>query len=70
MILRSLARMAAYMTIMGAVIILPHAIAYAVVPEPTPARVSAPIACPTEDSVKCFWDASEQGNGLGEDVFN
>lgn len=23
--------------------------------------------CPTEDSTHCYWDASEQGNGLGED---
>lgn len=24
--------------------------------------------CPTEDSVGCRWDASEQGNGQGHDV--
>jgi len=23
--------------------------------------------CQTEDSVNCYWDASEQGNGLGND---
>ena len=57
-----------------AVVILPHVIAYALIPEPPLTRVQAPllptVACATEDSVKCFWDASEQGNGLGEDVFN
>ena len=26
--------------------------------------------CPTEDSVHCVWDASERGNGRGEDVVN
>ncbi|AWN04724.1 hypothetical protein HOT29_gp106 [Microbacterium phage Squash] len=26
--------------------------------------------CPTEDSVGCRWDASEQGNGEGHDVVN
>ncbi len=26
--------------------------------------------CPTEDSTDCFWDASEQGNGVGHDVIN
>lgn len=53
-----------------AVILGVHALAYAVVPEPPLARVSDPMPCATEDSVKCFWDASEQGNGLGEDVWN
>lgn len=24
--------------------------------------------CPTEDSTGCYWDASESGNGLGNDV--
>lgn len=28
------------------------------------------VSCPTEDSVNCFWDASEQGNGLGQDLWN
>lgn len=28
------------------------------------------VECPTEDSVNCFWDASEQGNGLGKDLWN
>lgn len=26
--------------------------------------------CPTEDSVGCYWDASESGNGRGHDVVN
>lgn len=26
--------------------------------------------CPTEDSVQCYWDSSESGNGLGVDVVN
>ncbi|AXC37862.1 hypothetical protein SEA_JACKO_2 [Microbacterium phage Jacko] len=24
--------------------------------------------CPTEDSSHCYWDASNNGNGLGSDV--
>lgn len=49
-----------------AVILGVHWAAYTVVPEPTP-----PLpACQTEDSTNCFWDASEQGNGLGPDLWN
>lgn len=53
-----------------ALVIGAHAIAYTLVPEPSPAKQVRPVMCATEDSVKCFWNASEQGNGLGEDVFN
>lgn len=48
-----------------AVVLGIHWAAYTVVPEPTPLP-----ACETEDSTNCFWDASEQGNGLGEDLWN
>lgn len=49
-----------------AVVLGVHWVAYTVVPEPTP-----PLpACATEDSTNCFWDASEQGNGLGNDLWN
>lgn len=26
--------------------------------------------CPTEDSVHCYWDASQAGNGIGSDIVN
>lgn len=51
-----------------AVVLGVHWAAYTVVPEPGPSRTT--ISCPTEDSVNCFWDASEQGNGLGNDLWN
>lgn len=31
---------------------------------------SALKPCATEDSPHCYWDSSEQGNGLGHDVVN
>lgn len=68
--LRAAAQFAAYTVLIFAPVLGIHAIAYALVPESSLTRVQAPIACPTEDSVKCFWDASEQGNGLGGDVWN
>lgn len=53
-----------------AVILGIHWVAYTVVPEsPVQGGLTIP-ACPTEDSVNCFWDASEQGNGLGQDLWN
>lgn len=68
--LRAAAQFAAYTVLALAPVLGIHAIAYALVPEPSLTRVSAPMPCTTEDSVKCFWDASEQGNGLGEDLWN
>lgn len=62
---RFLARTALFL----AVVLGVHAIAYGIVPAYVTGGLTLP-ACPTEDSVGCFWDASEQGNGLGEDVFN
>lgn len=68
--LKAAAVFTAYTLAIMAVVILPHLIAYSLVPEP-PVRGGLSIpACATEDSVGCYWDASEQGNGLGEDVWN
>lgn len=33
------------------------------------ASLVAPLPCASEDSVNCFWDASEQGNGQGESFY-
>lgn len=51
---QALARMVTYMALLAAVVILPHWIAYTLVPE-----------CATEDSSNCYWDANFQGNGQG-----
>ncbi len=64
--MRILARTALFL----AVVLGVHAIAYAVVPEPPVTGGLILPACSTEDSVDCFWDASEQGNGLGNDLWN
>lgn len=48
--------------VMGAVIAL-SAVAYL---QPTDALTP----CPHEDSVGCYWDASERGNGLGNDFIS
>lgn len=61
-----------------AVVLGIHWVAYTVVPEPTqplPARSASAsplplVECATEDSTGCYWDASEQGNGLGKDLWN
>lgn len=66
--LRAAAQFAAYTVLIFAPVLGIHALAYALVPEPSPARTS--VECPTEDSTNCFWDASEQGNGLGQDLWN
>lgn len=31
----------------------------------TPNNVAPLPACPTEDSIGCYWDASTRGNGIG-----
>lgn len=31
------------------------------------ATTEGPVACATEDSTNCYWNASEQGNGEGVD---
>lgn len=64
--MRFLARTALFL----AVVLGVHWVAYTVAPEPPATGGLILPACATEDSVNCFWDASEQGNGLGEDVFN
>lgn len=53
-----------------AVILGVHWVAYTAVPEPPVQGGLSIPSCATEDSVNCFWDASEQGNGLGNDLWN
>lgn len=65
---RAAAQFAAYTVLIFAPVLGIHALAYALVPEASPARTT--VECPTEDSTNCFWDASEQGNGLGNDLWN
>lgn len=56
----------AYIALLGAVVLVPHAIAYAVIPEYVYGAIAdAFAACPTEDSHNCFWDATIRGNGRG-----
>lgn len=62
--MRKLVQMLAYMAILGAVVILPHWIAYTLVPETAHGGLSIP-ECATEDSTNCFWDATIKGNGQG-----
>lgn len=54
--IRSTVRAAFYMSILACIVLLPHAIAYTLVPTPP---------CPTEDSTDCVWNADVQGNGEG-----
>ena len=70
--LRAAAQFAAYTVLALAVVLVPHAIAYALVPSPAPHKAATALirVCPTEDSINCFWDASEQGNGIGQDLWN
>lgn len=53
-----------YVALLGAVVLVPHAIAYAVIPEYSYGGLSIP-ECATEDSTNCVWDATIQGNGTG-----
>lgn len=63
---RALARAVAYMTILAVVVLVPHMIAYAVVPLTEQGGISNAFpACITEDSHNCYWDANVQGNGQG-----
>lgn len=69
---RATAQFAAYTALIFTVVLVPHAIAYTLVPSPAPHKAATELirVCATEDSVNCFWDASEQGNGLGNDLWN
>lgn len=49
LITRALVRLA----LIAAIVFIPHALAYAIVP------------CATEDSTNCVWDSRVQGNGQG-----
>lgn len=64
---RGIARMAAGIALMLTIVLVPHAIAYAVVPHHTDddMRASLRTACATEDSTNCYWDATLHGNGEG-----
>lgn len=64
--MRKLMQMLAYMAILGAVVILPHWIAYTLVPEYSYGALGELFpACITEDSHNCFWNAATMGNGTG-----
>ena len=61
---QALARMAAYTALLAAVVILPHWIAYTLVPDTATGGLSIP-ECATEDSTNCYWNAATMGNGTG-----
>lgn len=52
--IQAIVQMGFYMALLAAVVLIPHFIAYAIVP------------CPTEDSTNCVWDSRVQGNGQGD----
>lgn len=60
-IIRACVQFAAYTVLIFAPVLGIHALAYALVPEPTPLPM-----CATEDSTNCKWDADTQGNGIGQ----
>lgn len=62
--MRKLIQGLAYIALLGAVVLVPHAIAYALVPEYVYGGLSIP-ECATEDSTNCYWDATIRGNGQG-----
>lgn len=63
---QALARMAAYTTLLGTVVLAPHWIAYTLVPEYAYGAVGGLFpACITEDSTNCYWNAATMGNGQG-----
>lgn len=70
--IKATAAFTAYTLAIMAVVLVPHAIAYTLVPSPAPHKAATELirVCATEDSTNCFWDASEQGNGLGNDLWN
>lgn len=70
--IKAAAAFLAYTALILAVVLVPHAIAYTLVPSPAPHKAATELVriCATEDSVNCFWDASEQGNGIGQDLWN
>lgn len=67
---RAVAQFAAYTVLIFAPVLGIHAIAYALVPEPSVQGGLTFPACATEDSTDCFWDASAHGNGRGQDLWN
>lgn len=71
-ITRACVQFTAYTVLIFAPVLGIHAIAYALVPDTAPHKAATELirVCATEDSVNCFWDASEQGNGLGNDLWN
>lgn len=63
---RAVVRLIAYMAIIAAAILIPHAIVNTVMPyTDAELRVSLSTPCATEDSINCYWDAT-MGNGEGE----
>lgn len=71
-ITRAAAQFAAYTVLIFAPVLGIHALAYTLVPSPAPHKAATELirVCATEDSTNCFWDASEQGNGIGNDLWN
>lgn len=64
--MRTVVRGVAYLAILGAVVLVPHAIAYTLVPEYSYGSLSDAFpACAQEDSTNCYWDATIRGNGQG-----
>lgn len=56
-----------YVALLGAVVLVPHAIAYAVIPEYVYGAIAEAFpACAQEDSANCVWDARIRGNGQGD----
>lgn len=55
-----------YIALLAAVVILPHWIAYTLVPDAAHNGVTNSIVqCATEDSTNCYWNAATMGNGTG-----
>lgn len=57
-------QMALYTAAFMAVVLIPHALAYAVIPDTAHGGLTF-TQCATEDSTNCYWDANVQGNGTG-----
>jgi len=64
--MRTLVRGLTYTALLLAVVLVPHAIAYALIPDNAHNGIANafPI-CATEDSTNCVWNAGIQGNGQG-----
>lgn len=64
--MRRMVQGVAYVTLLLAVVLIPHAIAYTIVPEYVYGAIADTFpACPTEDSANCVWNAATMGNGQG-----